>query len=181
MLRNPGSRSALVVFCGALLLLAEPADSKAQLAPPADALKVTARFAEPAEGKPARLYVTAAVERGWHVYSLTQPKGGPLPTKIKLAASEQFKVAGDFKSWPKAEVHNEPEVWPDVEIETHEGKVTWYAPIEFAPGVDPAKLTIEGKLNVQACNARGCLPPKDYKFSATLAEPVDVGEEKPPQ
>jgi hypothetical protein len=50
-------------------------------------------------------------------------------------------------------------------------------PIEFAPGTDPAKLTIEGKLNVQACNSRGCLPPKDYKFAAAVGEPVELKEE----
>jgi hypothetical protein len=66
-----------------------------------------------------------------------------------------------------------------VEIQTHAGKVTWYAPIEFAPGVDPSKLVIEGKVNVQACNDRGCLPPKDYKFTAALGEAVRIVEEKP--
>lgn len=144
----------------------------------ADTLKVTARFAEAADGKPARLFVTAEIEKGWHIYSLTQPKGGPLASKIKLAESDDFKLAGEFQAAPKAKSHTDPEIWPDVVIESHEGKVTWHAPIELAPGVDPAKLSIEGKVNVQACNDRGCLPPKDYKFTAAVGQPVDVGEKK---
>ena len=168
----PG-RTAVAMFGAAMALSA----AGHALAQSTDALKVTAQFAKAANGKPARLYVTAQVERGWHIYSMTQPKGGPLPSKIKLTPSDQYKLAGDFKASPKAELHNEPEVWPDVEIETHEGKVTWYVPIEFAPGADPATVAIEGKLNVQACNSRGCLPPKDYKFTAALGEPVEIKDE----
>lgn len=171
----PG-RTAVAVF-GAAVALTSVGTAWAQSDPSTDTIKVTASFAAAANGKPARLYVTANVENGWHIYSMTQPKGGPLPSKIKLTASDQYKLAGDFKASPKAELHNEPEVWPDVDIETHEGKVTWYVPIEFAPGTDPSKLTIEGKLNVQACNSRGCLPPKDYKFTAAVGQPVELKEE----
>lgn len=144
-----------------------------------ETLTVTAQFTRAAEDEPARLYVTAKIDDGWHVYSLTQPKGGPLPSKIKLTKSDDFRLTGEFKSHPKAETHTDPEIWPDVELQTHAGKVTWYAPIELAPGVDPAKLTIRGKLNVQACNDRGCLPPKDYPFAAALGEPVRLAVEKP--
>lgn len=169
-------RQAMGLALGCFLAFGAIAPAQAQLGAP-DTLKVTAQFAPAAGGKPARLFVTATVNAGWHIYSLTQPKGGPLPTKIKLPQSDEFKV-GEFQSFPKAEVHTEPDVWPDVNIETHAGKVTWYAPIELTPGVDPAKLKIEGKLNVQACNDRGCLPPKDYKFTAVEGAPVNV-EEKP--
>jgi DsbC/DsbD-like thiol-disulfide interchange protein len=166
------------VGLGMLILLAASTAS-AQLGGAADTLKVSARFAPAADGKPARLFITADVEKGWHIYSLTQPKGGPLASKIKLSPSDEFKITGDFNAWPKAKSHEEPEIWPDVKIETHKGKVTWYAPIEMTPGSDPAKLSIEGKLNVQACNDRGCLPPKDYKFTAVEGEPIDVGEKQP--
>lgn len=173
----PG-RTAVAIF-GAAMALSACSGAHAQAVGATDALKVTARFAKAANGKPARLFVTANVENGWHIYSMTQGKGGPLPSKIKLAASDQYKLAGEFKASPKAELHNEPDVWPDVDIETHEGKVTWYVPIEFTPGTDPGTLTIEGKLNIQACNSRGCLPPKDFKFAAAVGEPVEVKEETP--
>src|SRR5687768_145343 len=47
-------------------------------------VSVRAVFTAPAEGQPPRLYVTAEIKKGWHIYSITQPKGGPIATKIKL-------------------------------------------------------------------------------------------------
>lgn len=31
-------------------------------------------------GDPVSLKLTARIEQGWHLYSLTTPKGGPIPT-----------------------------------------------------------------------------------------------------
>ncbi len=109
---------------------------------------------------------------------------GRFPTKIKLPASPGFSVTGDFKPVPPPAVHKYPEIYKDLPVEEHAGRVTWYAPIELASGVDPRQLKIEGKLNVQVCSENSCLPPKDYAFTATLGtvpqlpEPPKA-EEKP--
>ncbi len=60
------------------------------------------------------------------------------------------------------------DAWPGLKVEEHSGKFTWQAPIELAAGVDPAKLEIAGAVYAQIC-AESCLPPKDYKFVATVA------------
>ena len=51
------------------------------------------------------------------------------------------------------------DAFDNLPVESHHGTVTWYAPIELAPGVDPAELRIDGKLTVQPCDANSCLPP----------------------
>src|SRR4030095_1294980 len=43
------------------------------------------------------LLVSADIEPGWHVYSITQPAGGPMATKIKVTESADFKVLGPFQ------------------------------------------------------------------------------------
>ena len=107
-------------------------------------VKASAVFTAPAGGKPAILYITAEMAPGWHIYSITQPPGGPIKSRIKLAASGDYKIAGDFKPIQPPEVHHYDDIWPGLPVEEHEGSVTWSAPIELAAGVDPAKLQIAG-------------------------------------
>src|SRR5262249_45944595 len=94
--------------------------------------------------------------------------GGPNKTKIKLAASADYKLAGEFQPQPPPEVRHYDDIWPSLAVEEHEGKVTWSAPLEIAAGVNPAQLEIAGAVNAQVC-AKDCLPPTDYKFVAHLA------------
>src|SRR5688500_9775652 len=84
-------------------------------------VSVKAGFTAPAEGQPARLYVTAEIKKGWHIYSITQPKGGPIGTRIKLPESASYRVAGDFKAAPPPEVHRYPEAYKDLPVEEHAG------------------------------------------------------------
>jgi suppressor for copper-sensitivity B len=119
-----------------------------------------------AAGKPAQLVVTADIDAGWHIYSITQPPGGPIRSAIKVTPSPDYKI-GDFK--PSIEPHAEPSTaFTNVIEETHDGSISWTAPLDLSPGVDPAKLKIEGALHAQACS-NSCLPPQDYKFTAQIA------------
>jgi suppressor for copper-sensitivity B len=125
-------------------------------------VKAAAAFNVGKDGKGV-IRITADVASGWHIYSITQAPGGPLKTKLKLTASPDFKLLGDFKSEKPAAVHHYEDIYPGLPVEEHEGQVVWTAPIEFAAGVDPAKLTIGGAVNAQVC-AKECYPPTDYKF-----------------
>ena len=48
---------------------------------------------------------------------------------------------GPFRAFPSPAMHVDQTVWVGLEVEEHEGEVTWYAPIAIAPGVDPATLS----------------------------------------
>ncbi len=143
---------------------------------------VDAQFTAPAAGKPGRLFVTAHIEPGWHIYSITQPtsdKGNPTVTQIKIEPPKGVRMAGKFKASVAPKSKPEPDAYGDLPIETHDGTVTWYAPIEFDPGVDPSKLKIAGTLSFGACDANSCSPPKDELFTASLGQGVKVPEEPP--
>src|SRR5260221_2507153 len=111
-------------------------------------LQVSASVAKADRGQPAQLVITAEIPDGWHTFSITQPAGGPLKTKIKLDASNDFKLAGDFKADPAPKV-GKSAAYGDLPIETHEGRVTWKAPIELAAGADPAAAKIKGAVSAQ--------------------------------
>jgi suppressor for copper-sensitivity B len=132
-----------------------------------DIVKTSAYFTAPQAGKPAMLFVTAEIAPDWHIYSLTQPVGGPVKSKLKITASPDFKLTSEFKPLDPPAVHHYDDIWPGLPVEEYEKRVTWGAPIEIAAGVDPSKLQIAGAVNAQAC-AKECIAPQDYKFVARL-------------
>ena len=132
-------------------------------------VKVAAQFTAPAADAPALLFITAEMKPTWHIYSITQPPGGPIRTQIKLDPSTDFSL-GDFKPAPPPEKHPE-EAFGNLMVETHEGKVTWFAPIQFAPSVNLSTFEIKGKVYAQAC-ANVCNPPTNFAFVAKLGEGV---------
>ena len=140
-------------------------------------VRFKAEFTPAAEGKPARLFITAVIEKGYHIYSITQAPGGPEATQIKLPPSPDYRVTGPFQA-SEAPHKKIEKVFKNLTVESHEGTITWHAPIEIAQGVDPAKLEIKGLVHVQPCDAQSCLMPTDYKFTARLGRGVKVPEEQ---
>ncbi len=141
-------------------------------------VSVTAHFTASTDRKPARLSITAAIEPTWHIYSITQPAGGPLPTQIKLQPSEAFRFAGAFQCSPTPERKPEP-AFDNLIVETHHSRVTWQAPIEIDSRADPATLKIEGGVRIQACSPNNCLPPQEIPFTATLVQTALSSGETP--
>jgi thiol:disulfide interchange protein len=133
-----------------------------------DIVQLNAQFTAPTATQSAMLFITAEIKKGWHIYSITQAPGGPVQTKIQLSQSQQYRLASEFQSQPKPKKEKQPDAFGDVIVESHDDSVTWYAPLELAAGVDPAILTIEGKITVQPCDASSCLPPEDLPFAALL-------------
>ena len=135
---------------------------------------VRAQFTAPSAEKPAYLFITATIDAGWHIYSITQAAGGPIATKIDLAALPSgVRIAGKFQPSVLPDSKKE-EVFDNMIVESHHGTVTWYAPIELAAGVDPARLKIDGKLTAQACDANSCRPPQQLPFAAVLGPGIAV-------
>ncbi len=133
-------------------------------------------------GKPDQLVIEAKIQNGWHIYSLTQPKGGTLPTTIDVKFIGDAKLAGEFKAIPTPKVQFS-DVFK-VNLEEHEGTVRWIAPLTVADGAESAGLKIYGTLSYQACNEGSCLPPKDVSFVAIdttkKAAVTHVGEYRAP-
>ncbi len=132
---------------------------------PSDVVAVSAQFTAPNSDGVSIVYVSATVSEGWHIYSVTQAKGGPIATKISLVSPSGMNPAGPIQVWPKPHIQTEA-AWKDLPIETHDGEVVWYFPVRIPPGTNFQELTIQGKLTAQACNDKGCLPPKGHSFTA---------------
>ena len=111
---------------------------------------ISARIVAAQDGKPSQLQITARMLPGWHIYSITQKKGGPKPSRINLDNSDQFRLLGAFVANQAAAVHRF-EFWPGLDVEEHENTVTWSAAIEPVGPRGLAGLTISGNVAGQVC------------------------------
>jgi suppressor for copper-sensitivity B len=137
-------------------------------APAGQPVIVAGSFTVEKGGRRGILSVSAVMEPSWHVYSLTQPIGGPQRSTIKVADSAQFKLLGDFQ--PDRPPHIKPPGVFPVPEEEHEGAVIWSAPIQLAEGVDPQALTIDVSYGGQVCGGpSGTCIPVSEKMAAKLA------------
>ena len=109
----------------------------------------------------AEVVFTAAINKGWHVYSTDLGDGGPISATFNVEKISGAEVVGKLKPVGK-------------EISTFdklfEMKVRYFE--NTAPFVQKLKLTggayqIEGYLEYGACNDENCLPPTQvpFKFS----------------
>jgi thiol:disulfide interchange protein DsbD len=140
--------------------------------------KMEAGFTKPAADGSAQLFISATMPEGAHTYSITQPEGGPIRSKIKVDTTADVPEIGKFVTATKPTITHMEDAFPGVALEEQSGKVKWFAPIKLAAGVKPEGVKIEGKVMMQLCDENGCVMPKDYKFNATY-QPNATPEKEP--
>jgi thiol:disulfide interchange protein DsbD len=86
---------------------------------------------------------TVTVVDGYHIYSLGQKPGGPLPTRLIVSGSEGVEVAGTVRGDKKPEIHHY-EVYDDLDVEEIKGTQNWWIPIR----VDKSQLADGEQLEV---------------------------------
>jgi suppressor for copper-sensitivity B len=81
----------------------------------------------------ARLEVTATLAPSWHIYSMTQAKGGPLPTNISIVGPQGVTATADFTP-DREPARSVSSTYKGLTIEEYEDKVTWTAPLKIPAG-----------------------------------------------
>jgi len=131
---------------------------------------------EPAEVKPgqnAKVLITARIDPGWHLYSLTQRSGGPIPTRITIDESSIVKMNGNPQQ-PKPKSAPDPNFSrpgePPFITETFDNEVTFTVPVTFASDISEGTQKFNVKIRFQACDDHQCLRPqnKPIEITATL-------------
>lgn len=117
--------------------------------------------------------VRAEVEPGWHLYSLDQPKGGPIATTIKVAEGSQFEIVGKIGEVTKAKVQPDPNFIIDgkpLETKFFTDRAEFSVPLTALS--DAAADSIALDVRFQLCNDTFCLPPRTKRV--TFAGEEDV-------
>ncbi len=135
-----------------------------------DPAKWEAKYFVDASGTQGRLDVIVNVDRGWHIYSVTQPSGGPMKTKLSIESPESVKLAGKFA--PDEAPHKSvSEIFKGITIEEHGGRVVWSAPIAMpADFRAPISIAVEA----QVCKPDGACIPISETLTAAFAGNVTV-------
>ncbi len=115
-------------------------------------------------GKSGRLSIAVDIADGWHLYSTTQPDGGPMATKMKLL-SDSVNLTGPFIPDQAPDIGSD-RAWPGLPIEEHHGLVTWTAPFTVAKELDPEQDSLEVALDGQICMTGGSCIPISKKMTA---------------
>ncbi len=141
---------------------------------------IDSQFTPATADRPALLFVTATIVDGFHLYAMDQgglpnDGGGPLRTEISLAPDSGARLLGEWQPTESPDTHIDQISWPGLELREHSRQITWVAPSQFAAGVDPASLTVTGKIEGQACSSETCIP-----FKATLTALQGEGVALPP-
>jgi DsbC/DsbD-like thiol-disulfide interchange protein len=125
-----------------------------------------------APGSTVQVALVATIDNGWHLYSTTQPPGGPLPTRITVAQSPLFDASGAV-SFPKPIVTADPNF--GINVETYDQSVTFTVPVRIAANARPGVDTVAIQARFQACNAQLCLPPRTQTISVPVTVRAGVG------
>lgn len=118
-----------------------------------------------APGGKTTIKLNATIEDGWHIYSLTQGPGGPVPTRITMPKEQEFAIDGTAKGAP-------PESKFDqnfgITVETYESKAEFTVPIVANKDAKTGEQTAQVAVRYQVCNASMCLPAKTEKVAVAL-------------
>ncbi len=105
--------------------------------------------------------VTAAIEDGWRLYSITQPPGGPITTRIRLLKDQPFVQDGRIEGQPPL---REIDRNFDMEVEYHEGSAAFQVPVRVAESANAGPENLRIETIFQSCNEKLCLPPKTVRL-----------------
>ena len=156
------TRKLLLTAALAACLAAAPADPVAWKLqnPPTASVKAGGRFT---------VKLLAAVQEGWHLYSLKPMTEGPIATRIWIAGGQPFSLSGAVHA-PEPRVMQDPSF--GMEVELYEGEAVFTLPVKVAPGTAPGAQKLVVSASYQSCNDKLCLPPKTVK----LEVPITIGK-----
>ena len=126
-------------------------------------------------GEATKIRVKAVIDAPYHIYSTVQlPDPAPLATTIAADdASETglLSISGKpGESAPKSKFDK----GFNKDVGIHEGSGTFEAALAVAPTAGVGTLSGTISVRSQACDDRGCLPPKTIRLPITV--PIEAGE-----
>ena len=114
---------------------------------------------------PTTLELSGRVEDGWHVYSLTQRPGGPIPLRISIDDNPTASLAGP-PSGSRPETRQDPSF--NLQTEFYTSAFSVQVPIHFKSGAGSGSKLIPVSIRFQTCSIRECKPPKTIHLSVPI-------------
>lgn len=138
------------------------------------------RESEIRSGETATFRLSATIEPGWHLYSLDQPEGGPIPMTIRLADGLPASLRGEIKAEkPKSQpdpnfiVNGKP-----LETRFYSDKAEFQISVLASAPLRGEDVSFD--VRYQLCNDTFCLPPRTKRVSLA-GETAPAAADKPAQ
>lgn len=109
----------------------------------------------------------AEIEIGWHIYSVSQPPGGPMASVISIPGKQAFRVDGVART-PTPDRSFDPNF--NMETETYEGKISIKIPVSVIDDAPLGNQRIAVDVTYQTCSDTTCLPP----YTTHLFVPIKI-------
>jgi thiol:disulfide interchange protein DsbD len=126
-------------------------------------------------GKTASVRITARIQDGWHVYSLTQAAGGPKRTQIVVPPGQPFVLAGTPAPTTPPEIKYDSVF--GMSVQEHERAVTFTVPVRATRRVSAPADSIRVEVKYQICDARLCFPQQTSRLAAAIIAGSDAAGE----
>jgi len=116
-------------------------------------------------GRTVRITVQAEIAKGWHIYSLTQKPGGPIPLRLELVGPADVLMRGVIDA-PKPDRTFDKNFGIETELYSGSPRFT------IRVGVPGHSLTGIRRFQIgaryQVCSDKVCLPPRTDKLDVAL-------------
>jgi len=110
------------------------------------------------------IHMTATIEKGWHLYSQTQPEDAVInPTLFTITSNPLIELVGKIKEEGKMQKFHDKEL--DLSANQYAEKVKFVQIIKLK---GKAKTSFSGNVEYQTCDDKKCLPPKTVNFKVAL-------------
>jgi hypothetical protein len=116
-------------------------------------------------GRAVPISVRADIAPDWHIYSLTQKPGGPIPLTIRLLGPDDVVIRGIIKA-PQPEREFDKNF--GIETEVYSGNPVFTIPIGVAGRAQSGSRKIQIAVRYQVCSSTLCLPARLEKLDVTL-------------
>ncbi|WP_303010668.1 cytochrome c biogenesis protein CcdA [uncultured Bacteroides sp.] len=125
----------------------------------------------------AEIVFTAAIDKGWHVYSTDLGDGGPISATFNVDKKAGVELVGKLKPVGK-EIATFDKLF-EMKVRYFENSAKFVQKVRFAGGA----YELEGYLEFGACNDESCLPPTEVPFAysgvAKKVNAAPAGQEQP--
>jgi len=110
------------------------------------------------------IHMTATIEKGWHLYSQTQPEDAiAIPTTFAITSNPLIEVVGKIKEDGKMEKFHDSQL--DISANQYSKTVNFVQTIKLK---GKAKTSFSGSVEYQTCDDKKCLPAKTVNFKVAL-------------
>jgi DsbC/DsbD-like thiol-disulfide interchange protein len=115
-------------------------------------------------GEHLKIAVQATLAKPWHIHAEKVGDEFLIPTSLAVEPQEGLEVLETV--YPKSRSGKFD--YSETAIDVFEGDILVGALLKLAPGLPPGPRKLKVKFRYQACNDRGCLPPKTIELAAEL-------------